>query len=259
MNIEAVIEACREAGEAACLVRGSGIETKLDGTPVSQGDLRAHELLVQQLSPSGYPIISEEGEEIPEHKQGKAWVIDPIDGTSSYIRSEPNWAVMVALIENGQPVLGVVYAPDRGDLWYAEQGRGAFVERKNIRTRIFVSKTGLTENASMLLSLNHPSPVSLAVAEKLRVRTKRISGLGIKSCLIAEGTADLYWSEASLGEWDVCAPQIIVQEAGGSLNNGRGDPILYGSTDPKPVAGVAVANSLLSRQLAEAGKTVFGE
>lgn len=258
MELERVIEACREAGDAARALHGSDIITKADGSPVTAADMRANEVLTLALTPSGLPIVSEETKRIPPHDSGKAWIIDPLDGTSSFITNDPGWAVMAGLVENGTPVMGVVYAPELHVLWCAEKGKGAFVERNGKRTKISVTAISDPHEATMLLSIHHASDDALTLARQLGAKERESSGLGIKACTVAEGAAELYWTKASLGEWDACAPHIIVQEAGGAFSDARGNEIRYGSLAPRAVKGIAASNAALHARLIQAGKTVLG-
>ncbi|HWP61354.1 MAG TPA: 3'(2'),5'-bisphosphate nucleotidase CysQ [Candidatus Paceibacterota bacterium] len=258
-TLDEIVALTRQAGDAALALRGALSETKQDGSPVTAADRASHDILMAGLARFGYPIVSEESlDAIPAHETGRAWIVDPLDGTSAFLHGTPEWAAMVALVENGEPILAVVYAAQMGALWSAEKGGGAYAERDGKRQKMSVSEISNPHNAKILLSKSHQSEQSDRVAALLGSAPERRGGLGIKACFIAERQGDLYWTQAQVGEWDACAPQLILTESGGAFTDARGERIRYVSQFERPVAGVAASNGLLHEALTKAAHEVLG-
>jgi 3'(2'), 5'-bisphosphate nucleotidase len=257
-TLEALIALCKKTGDTILPLSGNvEIERKADGSPVTQADRIANDILSEGLKLFDIPILSEESpESFTQHNIGRVWIVDPIDGTSSFMKGEHQWAVMVALVENGTPLMGVVYAPALGVLWSAQRGRGAIRHEHDTKTPMRVSNKNDVHDATLYLSAHHFSDQAKKLAETLGAHVVQMSGLGVKVCKIAQGDAEMYWSEGRFGEWDVCAPHIILEEAGGTMTNAIGEKIIYGSAQERSVPGVAASNGLLHEKLVEAGRGV---
>jgi 3'(2'), 5'-bisphosphate nucleotidase len=156
------------------------------------------------------------------------WVIDPIDGTIGFVKKTGDFAVMIALLENGRPTLGVVYSPSNDTLYYAEKGMGAFMEKDGTTTRLAVS-TRDTQELRVLRSVNHFTPTMQAVTSILQANPVPQGSVGLKAGKLAEAEGDFFFSEGALGEWDVCAPEIIASEAGGLVTDFDYQPLFYGT------------------------------
>ncbi|MEU1278458.1 histidinol-phosphatase [Streptomyces sp. NPDC005805] len=228
------------------------VETKPDMTPVSEADKAAEELIRGQLQ-RARPRDAILGEEYGIEGTGpRRWVVDPIDGTKNYVRGVPVWATLISLMEAGedgfQPVVGVVSAPALGRRWWAAKGAGAYTGRSlTSATRMQVSRVERLADASFAYS-------SLSGWEE-RGRLDGFLDLG-RACwrtraygdfwsymLVAEGAVDIC-AEPELSLWDMAAPAIVVQEAGGSYTGLDGTP--------GPHSGNAAAsNGLLHAELLE--------
>ena len=210
--------------EAANLI----VESKPDLTPVSDADIACEKLLREILSdkrPSD-EVLGEEfgGEAVFE---GRQWVIDPIDGTKNFVRNVPVWATLIALLEDGKPVVGVVSAPALGRRWWASKGDGAFKRvqvggREAAESRIEVSKVADVADCSI-------SNSSLTGWAERDLRDNfigltddawRLRGYGdfFSYCLVAEGAVDVA-AEPEVSLWDLAALAILVEEAGGRFTS----------------------------------------
>ncbi|NWF30444.1 histidinol-phosphatase [Streptomyces sp. PKU-EA00015] len=229
------------------------VETKPDMTPVSEADKAAEELIRGHLQ-RARPRDAILGEEFGIEGTGpRRWVVDPIDGTKNYVRGVPVWATLISLMEAGvdgaagfQPVVGVVSAPALGRRWWAAKGAGAYTGRSlTSATRLQVSKVERMQDASFAYS-------SLSGWEEqgrldgfldLTRACWRTRGYGDfwSYMMVAEGAVDVC-AEPELSLWDMAAPAIVVQEAGGSFTGLDGTP--------GPHSGNAAAsNGLLHREL----------
>ncbi len=225
------------------------VETKPDLTPVSDADLRAEELVRSQLKRTR-PRDAVAGEELDTTGHGpRRWVIDPIDGTKNFVRGVPVWATLIALVDDGQPVLGVVSAPALGRRWWAANGSGAWTGRSlSQASRVHVSQVADVADASLSYS-------SLSGWDELgrfhtfidltrRCWRTRAYGDFWSYVLVAEGAVDIA-CEPSLAVHDMAALVPIVHEAGGRFTSLDGEP--------GPWGGNAVAtNGLLHDQVLRA-------
>lgn len=230
--LEQVIEICSRAGQAILEVYHSSTElevaTKADDSPVTAADLGAHNILAPALAQliEGVPVLSEE-QEIPSFDERsqwqRYWIVDPLDGTKEFIRRTGEFTVNVALIENGEPVLGVVHVPVL-DITYAGCKRsGAFKRTESGETEIHVRplkpRLEAGEAVELVASRSHGAGAVDQLVERIEARLGAVvcknMGSSLKLCLVAEGAADLYPRLAPTCEWDTAAAQAVVEAAGG--------------------------------------------
>ncbi|HEX4610667.1 MAG TPA: inositol monophosphatase family protein [Urbifossiella sp.] len=223
---ELAVEAARKAGDLARAYYETtfDIESKADDSPVTIADRQA-EQLIRALVTKSFPDDGFLGEEFGDQPGGSGfrWVIDPIDGTRSFVRHIPIWATLIGLEYRGEPIGGVAYIPVLGQVYRALRGDGAFVNDR----RIHVSKTDRLGDALMCYSsLNWFAKVGKEAAflELVR-RTQRQRGFGdfYGFCLVAEGACD-FMLDHGVHEWDVSALKAIVEEAGGAFTDWGGTP-----------------------------------
>ena len=206
------------------------VETKPDLTPVTEAD-RAVEAELRRLLAERRPEEAVLGEEEGEAGGGSArWVIDPIDGTKNFSRGIPVWATLLALEREGRVECGVVSAPALGRRWWAARGEGAWRDGDE---RLRVSGVSALEDATVLVALDRPPPAAAFCVWHLR-------GLGDfwAHMLVAEGAAELAIDAIGVSVWDLAAPLVIVEEAGGRFTD------LEGRTRPDGRAAIA-SNGLL--------------
>jgi 3'(2'), 5'-bisphosphate nucleotidase len=266
--------ACRVAVEAWGVIQPIyegefEVEIKPDTSPTTEADKQADRLIVQRLrrefpSPQ-YGYLSEEGEHGLERLEcPRVWIIDPIDGTRDFIKRNGNFAVHIGLVERLEdglwhPVASAVYWPVAGLMFSAVRGQGA--RRQKIAPRLAAGQAGPLGPAqplrvSRLGELRQMRPVVSETYQTSRLMRlldslelqgfRHLGSLGIKLCLIAGGEADLYVNIA-LGrskEWDTCAPELILTEAGGALTTLEGDKIHYNKADVAHHQGLLATNGV---------------
>ncbi|PRQ11409.1 histidinol-phosphatase [Corynebacterium sp. 13CS0277] len=223
------------------------VESKPDLTPVSDADLaveRTLRALLAELAP-GDEVLGEEFGGTASFA-GRQWVIDPIDGTKNFVRGVPVWATLIALLEDGVPVVGVVDAPALGRRWYAARGEGAYrVLFGGAPRRLHVSKVASLEDASVSFSSleGWQARGKLDGFIGLSDATWRLRGFGdfFSYCLVAEGSVDVA-AEPEVSLWDLAPLAILVQEAGGTFSG------LNGVAGPHEGDAVAT-NGLLHTQV----------
>ncbi len=240
--LEQVIDLTKEAGREALKYyrKEYSVEEKADDSPVTEADLASEEILIGGLKDTSPGIIAEEEGLISGESEDDYWIVDPLDGTQDFIDKTGEFSIMVGLLSQGRPVLGVVYAPATEKLWYATRGRGAYLVEDGTRTQLKVRRKESLGDYVLIASRNHFSAQDQKVSTQLGVNEiVRMGSLGIKFCSIAENRADLvYYTTDKLGIWDCCAPQVILEEAGGEALDIRGNELEYDLEKRKMARGV---------------------
>ncbi|MCC5015217.1 MULTISPECIES: 3'(2'),5'-bisphosphate nucleotidase CysQ family protein [unclassified Legionella] len=229
------IALARKAGQVIRDIRTKGYkiqEKEEQQGPVTEADQAASDLLLEELR-QVFPhdlLISEEAP-LPSKANpvSRTWFIDPIDGTKEFIANNGDWAVMIGLAIHGHSCLGVVYQPDLDRLYYATKGNGAFLVKPQGTKRLKVSGTSEPAQAVLIQSHNSHNKKTEQLIAQLGIRkTLRQGSVGLKLGVIAEGRADLYFNFSGYCHlWDLCAPEIILQEAGGGVLLSSGKSIIY--------------------------------
>lgn len=249
MLLQTAINAAKEAGDAIMtLYASSEFETKADGSPVTVADMTANEILLTHLRTTHIPILTEESDGITIPYPERLWIIDPIDGTTGFIKKNGEFAVMIGLLEHGQSILGVVYEPAHNALYYACRGEGAYYEKDGIKEALSVRSIS-PASLRFVRTRNHATPFMDIVAEKLHTTSILCGGIGIKTNIIARGDGDFFFTLAELGDWDVCAPSIIVTEAGGTVTDCTGNPLIYGTENHRLKQGVIFSNTVCHHEV----------
>lgn len=228
-----VVGLARMAGSSVMDVysRPFSVKYKEDSSPLTEADSSSHRVIADGLPAiaPGVPVISEEGEGVPfEARRGfeRFWLVDPLDGTKEFIRRNGEFTVNIALIEDGAPVMGVVYAPACGLLYYAEKGGGAFREKAGgPPERIRSGLPGAGVRA--VVSRSHPDAHVEAFLRGYDVSSRVEAGSSLKFCIVAEGRADLYPRFGETWEWDTAAGHAVAAEAGAAVTLPDGSPLLY--------------------------------
>ena len=251
-HLEIAIEATKKAGQAILtLQNNTGFETKSDGSPVTVADIASNTIIISILEQTGIPILSEESIGIPVPYPEKLWIIDPLDGTKDFIAKSDGFSVMIGLLEKGEPILGVVFAPRLGTLYYAEKNKGSFLEKNGLITKLSVPPPQIGP-LRFIRSVHNYSPIMESVAHKLGATLHPHGSIGIKAGLVAHGDGDFFFSAGMLGEWDVCAPEIILTESGGMVTAMSGAPLFYGTHDHRVTNGIVFSNTHCHEKVLEA-------
>lgn len=258
--LELAKKSAYEAGAIIMSYYGNAIVTeKMDTSPVTDADVHAHDHLMTTLASSNIPVLSEEGLEVPHPYPQYIWIIDPIDGTRGFINETGDFAVMIGLLEHGRPVLGVVYTPAADTMYFALKDAGAYMMHAGKKLKLAVSDR-IAPALHALTSKNHVMPYMQEVAIALGV-TESISmgGIGVKAGIVAESRGDYFLTLGALGEWDVCAPEIIVLEAGGKVTDRYGAALTYDNDDSHIKNGVVFSNNACHGEVLTALETVLAQ
>lgn len=261
-ELRIAVALARDAG-AAIIEQYEGpirIETKSyedDLEPVTQADRIANELIVTRLK-NQFPndgILAEESVDT-KRRLGKSrvWMVDPLDGTNGFIDGNGDFAVQIGLAEDGEGVLGVVYHPPTGTLYRAVRGEGCWIERPQFEAqRAYVSDVNDVSMMRLAASRSHRSPRMNKVVEHFGFREEVQRGsVGIKIGLLVEKQCDLYIHlSPRTKQWDTCAPQVILTEAGGQISDLFGNPLNYNVPDVQNRNGLVASNGVAHNQIIE--------
>ena len=214
-----------------------GIERKADNSPLTRADKAAHARIMTYLEPTGIPVLSEEGAHLPYDERRtwqRLWIVDPLDGTKEFIKRNGEFTVNIALVEDGAPVMGVIYVPVKQQLYYGIVGEGATKEEEGVRSSLPLPAG---ERAfTVVASRSHLSAETADFIDNLRRERPDLelvsSGSSLKICLVAEGRADIYPRHAPTMEWDTAAGDAIARAAGREVVDATTDePLRYNKED----------------------------
>ena len=240
-------KAARKAGSILMALYGKDyrVEEKGKGNPVTTADLEAN-VKIREIILGCYPRdgwLSEEDEDnLDRLVASRVWVVDPMDGTKEFIQGIPQFAVSIALVMEGRPVLGVVYDPTEGKLFRAVRDQGATLNDRPIR----VSAREDLQGALLLVSRSEPRRKFQPFADLCRLEP--VGSIAHRLALVAGGEGDGTLTLRSVHEWDVCAGELIVEEAGGVVWDGGGHALVFNQRDTLR-RGIVASNTILSQRL----------
>lgn len=241
--LKAVGESCLEAGTIALDLFRPGAATaartwsKSGGSPVTEADIGVDTFLrirLSELLPEAAWLSEETVDDAQRLSHRYVWVVDPIDGTRAFMQGSPDWAVCVALLDQGTPILGIVHAPACQATYRALAGGGATRNGEPIHTSSANSLTGAR--------IAGPKPMLDALAQFENFEAVgRIPSLALRLTRIADGTIDVGLISPDARDWDLAAADLVLSEAGGRLTDGEGRPIIYNRE--VPVHGMLTASN----------------
>jgi 3'(2'), 5'-bisphosphate nucleotidase len=250
-QLELVIEASLQAGKAIMAIYAQpeiSVESKADHSPLTLADQHSNDIILQHLSETGIPVLSEESlNESWEIRKTweQCWIVDPLDGTKEFIKRNGEFTVNIALAIHGKPVMGVIFAPATGELFYGIVGSGAFKSDLPVKDQVPFSAAEVMEMAKPIPASDETSDLFTIVAsrshrnaetnayiagiEKEKESVMTVSrGSSLKICMVAEGVAQVYPRFAPTMEWDTAAGHAIAVAAGCRVFNPEtGEPLVY--------------------------------
>jgi 3'(2'), 5'-bisphosphate nucleotidase len=242
-----VLDIAREAGDSILhiykeMLRGGEganeilVAYKVDDSPLTRADLRAHQLISQRLAvlTPDIPVVSEEDERSLRYRlpQGDFWLVDPLDGTKEFLAQNGEFTVNIALIRDGRAVFGLVVAPALGQSYWGGVGLGAFREMDGRVMPIHVAgPVDADQLVRVVASKSHMNAPTLEFIGRLGPHELVQAGSSLKFCRVAEGSADVYPRLGATCEWDTAAAQAIVEAAGGYVSKLDGAHLRYGKPE----------------------------
>lgn len=271
-ELETALRLAREAGAKVLEYYALEIiaEEKLGidnfSEPVTVADRASSTIIVEGLGeqfPDDF-VLSEEEFDDPDGrtKFDRVWITDPIDGTWGFLKKDGDFAVQIGLAIAGEPVVGVVYVPAHGQLYFASKGNGSFVVKNGGEPKRLTT-SGNTDLSKMNLAVsrNHRSPKITRIVSDLGLQSEIQRGsVGLKVGLVAETICDLYIHLSPRTKfWDTCGPQIILEEAGGRLTDLFGERIRYGISDVQNHGGIVAANGAAHEMIIDRLRPILNE
>lgn len=234
-------------------IRASNIQflnSKSDGTPLSSADLEIDKIICKSLlrfNPQ-IKILSEEHEfTIDSYMQDYYWIIDPIDGTKSYLNGGVEYTVNIALIYKGIPILGLIAHPPSNKIWYAKNNKLVII--KNGFTKIYNNSKPVKEDSPSIITSRENTIEMESFLNKVN-KFKRIKlSSSLKFCKLAEDEADFYPRFSSISKWDIAAGHAILNASGGELINFEGKNFKYNNRSSKTGKFIALANKAMKNSL----------
>lgn len=238
--LELAIQASNEASKVILKERENlKIWQKEDKSPVSSADLAANAIITEILSQSDLKIFSEE--KILNYEERKNleyfWLIDPLDGTSGFLKGGNEFCVMISLIHQNRPVLALIKSPSKGDIFYAHKETKVYKNDKNLN---ILASEFEKNKFKALLSVNHLSKEESKFAQHYKLEAINKSS-GLKFCAILEGKAGVYKRFQSLSIWDIAAGDFLVNRNGGFMGDFKGQMLDYNAKHYKALPFLCVA------------------
>ena len=242
MNITSICDIARDAGAEILDVYQSDFDfqTKGDGSPLTLADQKAHTLIetrLRALTPD-IPVLSEESiDEVGETRLqwSRYWLVDPLDGTKEFIKRNGEFTVNIALIDEGVPCMGIVYAPVLESLYFAQHGEGAWKKSAQAEAEPIKTRRLNLDKVEIVASRSHLSEEVKRFASSFDAYSENVDlismGSSLKLCLVAEGCADVYPRLGLTSEWDTAAAHCVVEAAGGKVIDCELQPLRYGKRD----------------------------
>ena len=252
-ELDIAIKAAKEAGDAILEIyqRDFDTHTKKDDSPITEGDLKSNEIIKKILSETEHVILSEEEEDdLSRLSKNMVWIVDPLDGTSDFIDKTGEFTIMIALIKNKKPVLGVIGWPTEKTFFVAQKGSGAFRYSNDEWHKISVTSISELSKCRTVGSRHHLSDKEKSFIKKLGIEDFTSIGSSLKVGKISSGEAEAYITTTNkMKEWDSAASYCIISEAGGKMTDMLGNDITYNNKNVFHQNGILVTNGLIHDEI----------
>ena len=247
------IEAAIEAGKVVMEVydRNFSSSIKSDNQPITEADIKSNQIIQKIISDSGHPILSEESVDDKKRLDSKKiWIIDPLDGTSDFIKKTGEFTIMISLVEDHIPILGIIYWPTKSTLYLAQKGQGAFKSDNDAWSKLSVSNVSELENCRAVGSRYHISEIEQNLIKRLNISQFTSKGSSLKVADISSGNAELYFTTTNkIKQWDTCASYCLITEAGGKMTDMFGNDLKYNTERLNHENGLLVSNGLIHNHI----------
>lgn len=254
-ELDIAIEAVYEAGNSILKIYKENYETftKSDNSPITEADLKSNEIIKSILSKTNHKILSEEDkDDLKRLSEEVIWIVDPLDGTSDFINKTGEFTIMIALIKNKKPIMGVIGWPIEKTIFAAQKGYGAFRYSKNKWKKITVTKVSELSKCKVVGSRHHLSEKEKIFIKKLGINDFTSIGSSLKVGKISSGEAEAYITTTNkMKEWDSAASYCLVSEAGGKMTDMLGNDITYNNKIVNHQNGILVTNGLIHDKIVE--------
>ena len=250
-----IIDGMVKAGEKVLEVYETDFSTekKDDDSPITQADIESNKILKEVLGETGITILSEE--DVDDKKrlsEDKIWIIDPLDGTTDFVNKTGEFTIMVGLVKKQKSILGLIYCPIKKKLYLAESGKGAFCYDEEWE-KIEVTMMSELQNCHALVSRHHLSEKEKKLLDEMEISVVTEMGSSLKVTEIASGKAEVFVTTTNkMKQWDTCASNCIISEAGGKMTDISGKEMTYNTESVQHENGILVTNGLIHQDALDA-------
>jgi len=253
--MDIALQAVKEAGSAILEIYGEKYQTstKNDNSPITEADVKSNEIIKSILSKTSYQILSEEDKDDKSRlSKDTIWIVDPLDGTSDFIDKTGEFTVMIALVKDQKPILGVIGWPTEETIFAAQKDNGAFRYSEGQWEKISVTEISELSKCRAVGSRHHLSDREKMFIEKLGIENFTSIGSSLKVGKISSGEAEAYITTTNkMKEWDSAASHCIINEAGGKMTDMLGNEITYNNEIVNHQNGILETNGLIHNKILE--------
>ena len=250
-----IIDGIIRAGEKVIEIYETDFSTekKDDDSPITQADIESNKILKDVLGKTGITILSEEDTDDKKRLlDDKIWIIDPLDGTTDFVNRTGEFTIMVGLVEKHKSILGLIYWPTKKKMYLAESGKGAFRHDEEWE-KIETTMMSEMQNCQALVSRHHLSEKEKKLLDEMEIAVVTSIGSSLKVTEIASGDAEIYLTTTNkMKQWDTCASNCIISEAGGKMTDMSGNDLVYNSEIVNHENGILVTNGLIHQDALDA-------
>ena len=252
------INAVIEAGIAVTKIYNEGFETKFkaNNEPITDADIESNKIIHKIISESKHPILSEESKDDKKRLEEKTiWIVDPLDGTLDFINRTDEFTIMIGLVSNQIPILGVIYYPIQNILYAAQQNQGAFQLLNDKWSKISASNVLDLSKSCVVCSRHHLSEKERAFLEFIHPLQLTEKGSSLKAVDVASGMAEIYFTFSDkIKQWDTCASYCLLKEAGGKITDVLGNDLKYNTEAINHQNGIVITNGFVHTKLIDSYK-----
>lgn len=252
-EIELAMQAAIEAGKEIMDVYNQDFSStvKNDNEPITEADVKSNNIIQKTISNFGYPILSEES--VDDKKRlnfQKIWIIDPLDGTTDFIKKTGEFTIMISLLDGKQPILGIIYWPTENKLFLAQKDKGAYKLDNGTWSKLSVSNISELSQCKVVGSRHHISENEQKLLKLLNIFKFTSKGSSLKVADISSGSAELYFTTTNkIKQWDTCASYCLINEAGGKMTDMLGNDLQYNTEKLNHENGLLVSNGFIHNQV----------
>ena len=248
-EIEPTINAILKAGKSVMKIYNEDftLSFKKDHEPITEADIKSNEIIQKSISEFGYPILSEESiDNMKRLEYEKIWIVDPLDGTSDFVKKTGEFTIMIGLVINQIPELGIIYWPTQNLLYLAQKSHGAYQFNGTTWSRMHVSSLSRLEECNAVGSRFHRSDKERVLLEQFKITKFTSRGSSLKAIDIGLGNAELYFTASDkIKQWDTCASHCLVTESGGKITDMLGNELIYNTKILNHKNGILITNGLI--------------
>lgn len=252
-EINLAIDAVIDAGKTVMEIYDQGFEqmTKINNEPLTKADVESNKIIHEIISTSDHPILSEESDDTKKRLERKTvWIVDPLDGTSDFIHKTNEFTIMIGLVKEQKPILGVIYCPTNDTLYVAQQDQGAYQLLGEKWSKLSVSTISDLAKSRVVCSRHHLSQNERDFLENIHPMKLTQRGSSLKAIDVASGMAEFYFTSSNkIKQWDTCASYCLIKEAGGNITDIFGNDLEYNTEQINHKNGISITNGSVHTQL----------